>query len=161
MKLKENNQIVHAAHGVGTIKGTTTKVIDGQKKRFFTVKTNKLTYWIPVKDPSVERIRKLRAPSTFQTVLTLVRKNPKKLSNNFRTRLKYINEQLTKCSLKANATLIRDLYARNMEKGLHINESRIFDKLKQQFIEEWSISAGMEKEEAEEKLNESPFGIHP
>ena len=82
MKLKENNMIVHAAHGVGTIKGKTTKVINGHKKKFFTVKTDKLTYWIPAKDPNTERIRKLRAPSTFQSVLTLIRKKPKKLSNN-------------------------------------------------------------------------------
>jgi len=155
MKLKVNNKIVHAAHGVGTIKGKTTKIIDGHKKMFYTVKTDRLTYWIPAKDPNTERIRKLRAPSTFQSVLTLIRKKPKKLSNNFRSRLKYINGELAKCSLKANAALIRDLHGRNMEKSLHINESRIFDKLKKQFIIEWSISADIDQDEAEQRLNDA------
>jgi len=155
MDLKENNRIVHAAHGVGTIKGMTTKVIDGHKKIFYTVKTDKLTYWIPAKEPNTERIRKLRAPSTFQSVLTLIRKKPRKLPNNFRSRLKHVNEELAKCSLKSNAELIRDLHGRNMEKSLHINESRIFEKLKKQFITEWSISAGIEEEEAYQKLEDA------
>lgn len=155
MELKENKRIVHAAHGVGTVKGMTTKVIGGQKRTFYTVKTDKLTYWIPATDPHSERIRTLRTPSTFQNALTLIRKKPKILSNNFRSRLKYLNDELAKCSLAANARLIRDLHARNMEKSLHINEGRIFDKLKTQFINEWSISAGIEKEEAEEKLNDA------
>jgi len=152
MDLKENHRIVHAAHGVGTIKGMTTKMIDGHKKLFYTVKTDKLTYWIPANDPNTERIRKLRAPSTFRSVMTLIRKKPKKLANNFRSRLKYINEELAKCSLKSNAKLIRDLHARNMEKSLHINESRIFEKLKKQFIREWSLSADISEEEALDKL---------
>jgi RNA polymerase-interacting CarD/CdnL/TRCF family regulator len=155
MDLKENNRIVHAAHGVGTIKGKATKLIDGRKKLFYTVKTDKLTYWIPANEPNTERIRKVRAPSTFQSALTLIRKKPKKLANNFRSRLKFINEELAKCSLKSNATLIRDLHGRNMEKSLHINESRIFDKLKAQFIKEWSISAGINVEKAEQKLNDA------
>jgi RNA polymerase-interacting CarD/CdnL/TRCF family regulator len=155
MDLKENKRIVHAAHGVGTIKGVATKLIDGRKKVFYTVKTDKLTYWIPANDPNTERIRKVRAPSTFQSALTLIRKKPEKLANNFRSRLKYINEELAKCSLKSNATLIRDLHGRNMEKSLHINESRIFDKLKAQFIKEWSISAGIKVENAEQKLNDA------
>jgi RNA polymerase-interacting CarD/CdnL/TRCF family regulator len=155
MDLKENKRIVHAAHGVGTIKGVATKLIDGRKKVFYTVKTDKLTYWIPANEPNTERIRKVRAPSTFQSALTLIRKKPKKLANNFRSRLKFINEELAKCSLKSNATLIRDLHGRNMEKSLHINESRIFDKLKAQFIKEWSISAGIKIEKAEQKLNDA------
>jgi len=155
MDLKENGTIVHTAHGVGKIKGTTTKVIDGHKRLFFTVKTDKLTYWIPAKDPNTERIRKLRAPSTFQTVLSLIRKKPKKLSNNFRSRLKHLNKELAKCSLKANAILIRDLHGRNMEKSLHINESRIFEKLKKNFVREWAISAGIVEEEALGKLEEA------
>ncbi len=155
MKLKQNKKIVHAAHGVGTVKGMATKVINGRKKAFYTVKTEKLTYWIPADDPHSDRIRKVRAPSTFQSVLSLIRKKPKKLSNNFRSRLKYLKEKLKKCSLKANAELIRELHGRNMEKSLHINESRIFEKLKRQFINEWSISADISKEEAEQKLNDA------
>ena len=155
MDLKENHRIVHAAHGVGTIKGMTTKMIDGHKKLFYTVKTDKLTYWIPANDPNTERIRKLRAPSTFRSVMTLIRKKPKKLANNFRSRLKYINEELAKCSLKSNAKLIRDLHARNMEKSLHINESRILDKLKTQFIKEWSVSAGIDTAEAHKRLEDA------
>jgi len=155
MELKENEKIVHAAHGVGTIKGMAAKVIDGHKKLFYTVKTDKLTYWIPVKAPNTERIRKVRAPSTFQSALTLIRKKPKKLPNNFRSRLKHVNEELARCTLTSNAALIRDLHWRNIEKSLHINESRIFDKLKNQFITEWSLSAGIKEEKAERKLNDA------
>jgi RNA polymerase-interacting CarD/CdnL/TRCF family regulator len=97
----------------------------------------------------------MRAPSTFKRAISEIRKKTKKLDNAYRLRSKHIRDELAKCSLIANARLIRDLHARNREKRLHVNENRILEKIKEQFINEWSVSAEISKAEAENRLNDA------
>ena len=155
LKLQIGDNIVHSAHGIGTVKGISTKKLRGEKQVFYRVKTNRLTYWLPVVNSNTDRIRTVRAPSTFRATISTIRKKPKKLNENFRSRLNYIIDELAKCALLANARLIRDMHARNFDKPLHINENHIYEKLREQYINEWSISANISKTEAEEKLNDA------
>lgn len=150
-----NDKIVHPSHGVGTIKKITSKTIDKKTRLYYRIKTNQLVYWLPVEESQCEKVRAIRAPSTFTSALSAIRAKPFLLSDNFRARLKYIREQTGKSTLSAKAKLIRDLHYRNKIKTLHVNEHRIFDKLKTQFINEWCLSAGIENTEAEARLDEA------
>lgn len=66
--------------------------------------------------------------------------------------MNHIKNELAKCSLSGNARLMRDLNARHALKELHINELRILDKLKNNFISEYSVACGLEPEVAENRL---------
>jgi len=155
LELKEGDFIVHATHGVGKIKGIDRKKLAGEKHVFYVVKTEKLTYWLPMIDSKSKRIRSVCAPATFAKALSVIRQVPNPLSNNFRTRIKYIKDEMAKCSVLANARLIRDMHARNAEKNLHVNEHRTLEKLKNQFVSEWVIAAGIEKKTAAANLEKA------
>lgn len=155
LELKEGDYIVHATHGVGKISGIERKKIQDDKHVFYVVKTSKLTYWLKVVKSQSNRIRSVCSPATFSKALGQIRRKPVLLSNNFRTRIKYIKDEMGKCSVQANARLIRDLHARNAEKNLHVNEHRTMDKLKDQFVGEWIVSTGMEQSEASAKLEDA------
>jgi len=155
LELKEGDHIVHASHGVGQITGIERKQLDDEKRVFYVVKTSKLTYWLPVVQSQSGRIRQVCAPSTFQKALSEMRHAPEALSNNFRKRLRYIKEEMEKCSVSSSARLIRDLHGRNAEKNLHVNEMRTMDKLKDQFVSEWAVSAEIDKKEAREKMEDA------
>lgn len=155
LELKEGDFIVHATHGVGKITGIERKKLQGEKHVFYVVKTDKLTYWLQMVDSNSNRIRSVCAPATFTKALSEVRRKPEPLSNNFRTRIKYIKDEMAKCSVSANARLIRDMHARNAEKNLHVNEHRTLDKLKNQFVSEWAVASGMEKKRVNIKLEEA------
>jgi CarD family transcriptional regulator len=155
LELKEGDHVVHATHGVGMITGIDRKKLEGEKHVFYVVKTEKLTYWLPMMDSKSSRIRSVCAPTTFKKALSVIRKKPELLSNNFRTRIRYIKEEMAKCSVLANARLIRDLHARNAEKNLHVNEHRTLDKLKDQFVREWSVSADIDTDKANNDLEKA------
>lgn len=155
LKLKKGDYIVHAAHGIGTVKGTDIKTLRGTKRTYYKIKTNELIYWLPVENSNTDRVRKVCAPSTFSRALRTIREKPEKLSNNFRVRVSRIKQELAKCSLSANARLLRDLNARHAIKDLHINELRVLDKLKNQFVSEYSVACGIERPEAETNLEEA------
>lgn len=152
IKLKTGDFIVHAAHGIGEVKGTDIKELRGSRKTYYKVKTQDLIYWLPVESSNSDRVRSVCAPSTFSNALSLIRTRPSKLNNNFRIRVNHIKNELAKCSLSGNARLMRDLNARHALKELHINELRILDKLKNNFISEYSVACGLEPEVAENRL---------
>lgn len=155
LELREGDYIVHATHGVGKIKGIDRKKLAGEKQVFYVIKTDKLTYWLPMIESKSKRIRSVCAPATFTKALSVIRQIPIPLSNNFRTRIKYIKDEMAKCSVLANARLVRDMHARNAEKNLHVNEHRTLEKLKDQFANEWAIAAGIEKKIAVAKLEKA------
>jgi len=152
IKLKTGDFIVHAAHGIGEVKGTDIKELRGSRKTYYKVKTQDLIYWLPVENSNSDRVRNVCAPSTFSKALSLIRTKPDKLNNNFRIRVNQIKNELAKCSLSGNARLMRDLNARHACKELHINELRILDKLKDNFISEYSVACDLVPEEAESRL---------
>jgi CarD family transcriptional regulator len=155
LELKEGDYIVHATHGVGKIKGIDRKDLAGEKQVYYVIETDKLKYWLPMIESKSKRIRSVCAPATFAKALSVIRQKPIPLSNNFRTRIKYIKDEMAKCSVLANARLIRDMHARNAEKNLHVNEHRTLEKLKDQFANEWSIAASMEKKAASADLEKA------
>jgi len=154
-KIKKENYIVHASHGVGKIIGMEQKKIAGKMHAYYVIKTTTLTYWLPVTDISSSHIRQICATSTFNKALSTIRRKPEELHSNYRNRKKYISEEIAKCSLSANAGLIRDLNARYAERNLHVNEQNILDKLKKNFITEYAIASGKTKAEAKEKLDDA------
>jgi len=155
LELKEGDYIVHATHGVGMIMGIERKELAGEKHVFYVVKTDKLTYWLPMIESKSKRIRSVCAPATFTKALSVIRQKPVLLSNNFRTRIKYIKDEMAKCSVLANARLIRDMHARNAEKNLHVNEHRTLEKLKNQFSSEWAIASSIKKKTATAALEKA------
>ncbi len=155
LELREGDYIVHATLGVGMIQGIERKKLQGEKHVFYVVKTDYLTYWLPMMDSKSKRIRSVCAPATFAKALSVVRRKPELLSNNFRTRIKYIKDEMAKCSVLANARLVRDMHARNAEKNLHVNEHRTLEKLKNQFASEWAIAADIEKKTAAAALEKA------
>lgn len=155
LKLKKGDYIVHASHGIGKVNGTDIKTLRGMKRTYYKIKTRDLIYWLPVENSNSDRVRKVCAPSTFSKALSTIREKPEKLNNNFRVRVSNIKQELAKCSLSANARLLRDLNARHAIRDLHVNELRVLDKLKNQFVGEYAVACDLELKEAEARVEDA------
>jgi len=148
LELKEGDWIVHASHGLGQIKGMDAKEFQGDVRAYYVVKTSQITYWLPVSESASARIRPLSKEVDFSKALDCIGSDPLPLSEAFRKRLDYIRQQVYSCSLLQKAALIRDLYARNVQRDIHINEKKILEKLQAQFVDEWVIACRIEPEAA-------------
>lgn len=152
LELSEGDWIVHSRHGLGQITGMDTKELLGDRKVFYVVKTNNITYWLPVAESASERIRPVETPNAFKKALTVAAEEPEPLSENYRRRLAYIKEQSQNSSLLAKIELIRDMHARSVQKDVHINERKILDTMEQQFINEWTSACDINPEDAHAEL---------
>ena len=155
LELSEGDWIVHSRHGLGQITGMDTKELLGDRKVFYVVRTKNITYWLPVAESASERIRPVASPNAFKKALAEAEKEPKPLPENYRRRLAYIKEKSQDPSLMTKIALIRDMHARDVQKDVHINEKKILDTMKQQFINEWNAACDISVEEAREHLREA------
>ncbi len=155
LELSEGDWIVHNRHGLGQITGMDTKELLGDRKVFYVVKTDSITYWLPIAESASERIRPVSTSKAFEEAINILEQTPKPLEENFRRRLAYIQEKLQDSNLLVKAALIRDMYARDVQKDVHINEKKILDTLQKQFINEWIAACEIDQDEAEAVLRKS------
>jgi RNA polymerase-interacting CarD/CdnL/TRCF family regulator len=145
--------IVHAHYGVGQVKGIEKKVLDGEKKLFFRVKTFDSVYWLSVVKTDVEYIRPITSEYQINQALTMIRKPPEQLPKDHNVRNKAITEVLKDPSLYAKARMIRDLNGKQQESRLNFTEEDAFLKMKKQLLNEWSVVKDMDRDVLEEKLD--------
>ena len=147
--------IVHAHYGVGQVKGIEKKVLDGENKLFFKVKTFDGVYWLSVVRTDVEYIRPITSEHQIKRALTIIRKPPEKLPENHTHRNKAISDALNDPSLYAKARMIRDLNGKQQISKLNFTEEDAFLKMKKQLINEWSVVENIDHETLEEKLEKA------
>jgi RNA polymerase-interacting CarD/CdnL/TRCF family regulator len=155
MAYSKGDWIVHAHYGVGQVKGIEKKELEGEKKLFFKVKTFDGIYWLSVFRTDVEYIRPITSKHQIKRALTIVRKPPEKLPENHSKRNKLINEALNDPSLYPKARMIRDLNGKQEESKLNFTEEDALLKMKNQFLNEWSVVQNMDHKVLEEKLEKA------
>jgi RNA polymerase-interacting CarD/CdnL/TRCF family regulator len=147
--------IVHAHYGVGQVKGIEKKVLEGEKKLFFKVKTFDGVYWLSVVKTNVEYIRPITSEHQIKRALTIIRRPPKQLSENHTQRNKAISDALNDPSIYAKARMIRDLNGKQQESKLNFTEEDAFLKMKKQLVNEWSVVQDTDRKVLEEKLDKA------
>lgn len=144
--------IVHAYYGVGQVKGIERKILDGEKKLFFKVKTFDGVYWLSVVKTDVEYIRPITSKNQIKQALTTIRKAPEPLPHDHNKRNKAITEAIKDTSLISKAEMLRNLHGKQAEAKLNFTEEDALVKLKKQFVNEWAVVSGTDRVELEEKL---------
>jgi RNA polymerase-interacting CarD/CdnL/TRCF family regulator len=147
--------IVHNRYGVGQIKSIDRKQLQGNECKYFKVKTFNAVYWLPTDKTDVNHIRPVSSNSTFQKALVVIRRHPKDLDDDYRKRASCISEVLSNGALIKLARLIRDLNGRQRIKKLNLNEEETLNRLKTRFIDEWVVSSGIDRDKADNKLNDA------
>lgn len=122
--------IVHTHYGVGQVRGIEKKVLEGEKKLFFRVKTFDSVYWLSVVKTDVEYIRPITSEYQLKKALTIIRRPPKELPKDHNQRGKAIVEALKDPALYPKARMIRDLNGRQQESRLNFTEEDALAKMK-------------------------------
>lgn len=148
----KSDWIVHNYHGVGQIKAVETKTIAGKKGKYFRVKTKDREFWIPVEDSQTSNIRPLVSHQELLKTLKIFSRPPEELEKDYRARQRQIDEFRSKGTLMAVCRLVRDLWARRMQKSLNDSEERTLEFYQKILLEEWSLSAEVPLEDANRSL---------
>ena len=145
IKYSTGDWIVHSHYGVGQIEGVEVKHISGEETSYCRIKTSESTFWIPVDQMDSELIRPLATPDDIQQVIAALQEAPEAMSPNTKIRENQINTVRVNNTPTDIARLIRDLRARQREKGiLYSSERHAYRTLRQQLVQEWAMVTGTE-----------------
>lgn len=147
--------IVHANYGVGKITGTEKKTLDGMEYKFLIVEALNCKYWLPAHKTNVDHVRPLSSRASFEAALGVIKKKPNQLAKDYKARAKQIAQRLSNCSLMEQARLIRDLSGRRLKKKSNVSDDDVFYRIQKRFIDEWIIATDINRDEAEQLLNEA------
>lgn len=146
--------IVHSHYGVGSIEGVEVKNVSGGESSYYRIKTSDSTFWIPVDQMDSELLRPLSTPEDIKKVIAALKKPAKEMSSNTKIRQNRIQSVRVSNTPSDIAILIRDLRARQRDKGiLYSSERNAFRTLKQQLAQEWAIVTGVEAEEISTQID--------
>lgn len=151
--LSKGDWIVHANYGVGQVKQKEKKVLEGDKKTFFRVKTFNGIYWLRVNNTAAPHIRRIASEYQIKKALSLIGKPPVELPKDHKQRGKQINDALKDGSLYTMAKIIRDLHGRKAEFSLNQSDIVLLEKVTKRFLNEWSVVKGVEVGVLAEKLS--------
>jgi RNA polymerase-interacting CarD/CdnL/TRCF family regulator len=161
IKLNKGDWVVHAHHGIGQVADFTAKKLADRNVVCLEIKTETLTYFLPINDVSVHHIRHLSSPRHIKEALATIASNPEPISEDFRVRNSHILEEIAKGTLESKAGLIRDLTGRSVLKGNDVNENSALTRLKEQFVDEMMLVCKMNRPTAQKKLEIALKKNHP
>jgi RNA polymerase-interacting CarD/CdnL/TRCF family regulator len=147
--------LVHTFHGVGQVLGLDEKEMDGEMNEYLKVETFNGIYWLSMKNIDTRRVRPVSAMSTFKNALDTIREKPEKMTEDFRARIAQITAVIRDGSLIRLARLIRDLSGKFRTTRLTHTEEEYFIDAKKRFVNEYSMAADLDRNEAEKKLRKA------
>lgn len=146
--------IVHSHHGVGQIKEVERMRMAGAENTYFRVEMSDSTIWIPIELADDGPIRAVSDKVEFQEAIDVLAEQPEELDSNINVRKSHFTNVIQDNSPTATAGLIRDMWARQQEKGIPSESERhIYRTLHDHFSQEWSVSMGIKLERANSLLD--------
>lgn len=145
--------IVHLYHGVGQVKGVVKREVEGETLRYYRVKTDNSTLFIPVEELDDERMRPAADKKALKEAMEVLEQLPKEMAPDHNERRRRIRDVKSDGSLAEMMRLVRDLSWRRYDKKLNNTEERALRRFKDRLLNEWSVAMGVSKEEARRELN--------
>jgi RNA polymerase-interacting CarD/CdnL/TRCF family regulator len=154
--------LVHAAFGMGQITGIEEKGISGENVQYFRIQTADSTYWIPVDRMDNQDLRPVSSTAEIQVIIAILLGPPQAMATKHQIRKNDIQRVLLLNSPADSARLIRDLRARQRERGeLNMDELNAMRALKQRLVEEWVFVTGEHAEQVDAKIDDLLNAYHP
>lgn len=145
--------IVHLYHGVGRVEGIVSKELAGDKAKYYRVKTENKTLFIPVNEFDDERLRPAATKSQLEKAMKILRQEPEEMADDHNERRRRIRRVRDAGSLEEVLKLVRDLSWRRYDKKLNNTEERALRRFKDRLLREWSVAMDTTPDEARRELN--------
>ena len=148
------DKVVYPNHGAGTIEGVEIKEILGDEKKYYIMKLpiGEMKVMIPVEKVEEIGIRNVISEEEADEVLSLLKGDKSKMSQNWNRRFRANMEKLKTGDIYEVAEVVRNLTIRDHQKGLSTGEKKMLNNSRQILISELVLSKDMNEEEVEDLI---------
>ena len=156
MTFKVGETVVYPHHGAALIEAIETRVIKGEERTYLVLKVAQgdLTVRVPADNVDLVGVRDVVDSAGLDRVFNVLRQPYTEEPTNWSRRYKANLEKLASGDVIKVAEVVRDLYRRDLDRGLSAGEKRMLAKAKQILVSELALAERTDEEKAATLLDE-------
>ena len=157
MTFKVGETVVYPHHGAAQIQAIEKRVIKGEEKTYLVLKVAQgdLTVRVPADNVDLVGVRDVVDSDGLDRVFNVLRQPYTEEPTNWSRRYKANVEKLASGDVIKVAEVVRDLYRRDLDRGLSAGEKRMLAKAKQILVSELALAERTDEDKAATMLDES------
>lgn len=155
MKPTVGDTIVHPQHGTAEVTSIETREVGGVEREYVVLRRTEdsLTLHVPMGALEDVGLRETIDASDVDDVFGILRREPKLLSLSWRQQHARNEARMNSGKLREIAAVVRDLKAREAEKGLSPSDGRIYRGARERLIEELVAATGDDADDVEHRID--------
>lgn len=142
------DRVVYPMHGAGTIEGVEEKEILGKSHRYYVLRLpiGDMKVMIPVDNTKEIGLRDVVKPEEVDKVVDFLREESTVMSTNWNRRYRSNLEKIKSGDIYEVADVVRNLAARERQKGLSTGERKMLDSAKEILISEIILAKNWDRD---------------
>ena len=156
MSFKAGDRVVYPHHGAAIIEKTEMIELNGEKKKYFVLKTahDELTVRVPVDKVDEVGMRPPISLEDVEDLFVLLSKKDVREPANWSRRFKNHQEKLKSGDVYQVAEVVRNLALRDAAKGLSAGEKNMYTKARKVLVSELSFALNVSEDNAMDQVEE-------
>ncbi|MGI9613931.1 MAG: CarD family transcriptional regulator [Acidimicrobiales bacterium] len=156
MTYKAGDRVVYPHHGAAIIEKTEMVELNGEKKKYFVLKTahDELTVRVPVDKVDEVGMRPPISLEDVEDLFVLLSKKDVREPANWSRRFKNHQEKLKSGDVYQVAEVVRNLALREKAKGLSAGEKNMYTKARKVLVSELSFALNVSEDAAMDQVEE-------
>ena len=156
MTFKVGETVVYPHHGAALIEALDTRVIKGEEKTYLVLKVAQgdLTVRVPAENVDLVGVRDVVDSAGLDRVFSVLRQPYTEEPTNWSRRYKANLEKIASGDVIRVAEVVRDLYRRDLDRGLSAGEKRMLTRAKMILVSELALAEHTDEVKAAEILDE-------
>lgn len=144
------DRVVYPMHGAGIIEGIEEKEILGKTHCYYVLRLpiGDMKVMIPVDNTDEIGLRDVITETEADKVLSVLKEDCTAMSSNWNRRYRSNLEKIKSGDIFEVADVVRNLAARDKEKGLSTGERKMLDSAREILISELILAKGWDREQA-------------
>ena len=156
MTFKVGETVVYPHHGAALIEAIETRVIKGEEKTYLVLKVAQgdLTVRVPADNVDLVGVRDVVDSAGLDRVFSVLRQPYTEEPTNWSRRYKANLEKIASGDVIRVAEVVRDLYRRDLDRGLSAGAKRMLTRAKMILVSELALAEHTDEVKAAEILDE-------
>ncbi len=153
MKFQVGDAVMHWNHGLGEITGVEEQKVMGETQRYYVVKFQTLSVWVPADELLASRLRQPTPAPAFAQLFAILSGPAQTLPGDRRERKSELHTRMGDGNAEAICQVIRDLNALEGKKPLNPEDKAVLKWACAMLLGEWRYSLRVTAAQAEESLH--------
>ena len=156
MEFKVGDTDVYPHHGAATIQAIEMRTVKGTEKEYLVLKVSQgdLTVKVPAENAEYVGVRDVVDRAGLDKVFEVLRTEHAEEPTNWSRRYKANGEKLASGDVNKVAEVVRDLWRRDLDRGLSAGEKRMLSKARQVLVGELALAERSDEDGADALLEE-------